>query len=119
MQQTKHIYLQKIRKLGIIIGFAFFIMFIFKASNEVGNPKIAAGVQKANAPVSTSQGISSINSKFTSYSTPVSSVTVQVTESDEKNKTDRESSDSSVIAARKDQQKAHKETKVQSLKHTD
>ncbi len=76
MQSTKTTLLPHVRRLGMLVGFAFFILFIYTASHEVANPRIAAGTERKQVAIATGQSNeTSLNSNLTQagYVTAVSS----------------------------------------------
>ncbi|HUP26467.1 MAG TPA: hypothetical protein VM124_02350 [Candidatus Limnocylindrales bacterium] len=46
MQSSKPTFLLYVRRLGMFTGFAFFIFFVYRASHDVANPRIAAGTER-------------------------------------------------------------------------
>ena len=63
MQTFKPILIQNLRRAALVMGFAMFVIFAHKASNEVSSPNIAAGSQRQQTLVALSPGTDSLRTE--------------------------------------------------------
>jgi hypothetical protein len=77
MQQDKPFRLQNTRRIGMIIGIVIFILFAYKASHDVSNPKIAAGERRFPLVNSSSSTLPVKKSEVTVFGLPNTNIQPQ------------------------------------------
>lgn len=49
MENSKQTLSKSVRVTGMVVGFSFFMLFVYKASHDVSNARIAAGAERRRA----------------------------------------------------------------------